>query len=149
MEVGAMKSSFGEMRTGTLAAPATADPTKEAEKKGVFSMKGDTVDITEEGKKLATQGMVAPESAQKSEEKEEAKAENPLVKSAKDRIKQLQEEMKELEQSDLPEKEKQQKIAMLQQEITLQNKILEDAQKAADGMDKKFGKNSGFTASAS
>lgn len=144
-----MKSSFGEIRTGTLTAATATDPTKDAVKKDEFSMKGDTVDFTEEGKKLATQGMAAPKAAQKSEEKEEPEEENALVKSAKDRIKQLQEEMKEIEQSDLPEKEKQQKIAMLQQEITLQNKILEDAQKAADGMDKKFGKNSGFTASAS
>ncbi|MEG2173828.1 MAG: hypothetical protein RRY29_11325 [Desulfovibrionaceae bacterium] len=144
MEISTIKSTFGELRAGKVATATTAaaiavDPTTEAEKQDAFSMKGDTVDITEQGKKLATQGMTAPNSVQKNE-KEEPEAENPLVKSAKDRIKQLQEEIKAVEQSNLPEQEKQRQILMLQQEITLQTKVLEEAQKAAAGVNKRYGK---------
>lgn len=143
--VGTVNSTFGVMKLGA-ATTETLDPTdltsvlQEMQKNTAIRM-GDKVDFSDEARAKA-KAFEGPRAVNKGEKTEEAEAaeEDPMVKSIKDRIKQIQDEIKELEQSDLPEKEKQQQIAMLTQELATQTEMLEKMQDATGSVADRYGK---------
>lgn len=136
MQIGEAQG-FGEVRSAAVTTQATeqADNKKENEKISVAYKGGDTAQISAQGKTMAASA-AAPTKAAAAEE---APKEDPLVKSVKDRIKQLQEEIQELQGSNTEEKEKQQKISMLNQELATQNATLQELQNK-DSSDSRYGK---------
>lgn len=96
MQIGEAQG-FGEVRSAAVTTQATeqADNKKENEKISVAYKGGDTAQISAQGKTMAASA-AAPTKAAAAEE---APKEDPLVKSVKDRIKQLQEEIQELQGS--------------------------------------------------
>lgn len=143
--VGTIDSYLGTMKLGKSAAKETQSADDEAAKPlaqaSTAQQMGDRVDVSPEGQQLA-KSYAGPRDINKGvdEEKSEEEEEDVLVKDIKERIKQIQAEIKELEQSDLPEKEKQQKIAMLTQEMALQTEMLQKAQDAQEKLDTRYGK---------
>ncbi len=82
---------------------------------------GDVVRISEQAKELSKERAKsldgALQNAGKSGEGDESSAEL-RIRELEERIKELQEQIRELEKSDLPEKQKQQRMQALRQELT-------------------------------
>lgn len=138
MQIGEAQG-FGEVRSAAVAAQSmeSVESKKENEKKSIVFKGGDTAQISAQGKTMAA-GAAAPA---KAAAEESATAEDPLLKSVQDRIKQLQEEIQELQSSNMDEKEKQQKISMLNQELATQNATLQELQnKDSTGSSSRYGK---------
>lgn len=95
------------------------------------SLKQDLVTISEEARKLSGGG---------AETDSTGKKDDSMVQSVKDRIKELQEELQELQGSDLPEKEKQQQMAALNQEIASQTATLQELQEQGVTGGGRYGK---------
>lgn len=142
--VGTVTATFGVMRMGAPTTetldPTSIDSVMQEWQKTTALRLGDKVDFSDEGKAKA-KAFAGPRDVNKGEKTEEAEAqeEDPMVKSIKDRIEQIQKEIEELEKADLPEKEKKQKIAMLTQELAVQTEMLKDVQDAADKMSARYG----------
>lgn len=145
MQIGETQG-FGEMRTAASAAATQAAETTEAakaaeakkenEKKSIAFQSGDTVEISKQGMTLAASTAAPAKAAQE----ESTSKEDTLLKNVKDRIKQLQEEIQELQGSNMDEKEKQQKVAMLNQELATQNATLQELQgKDSSGSASRYG----------
>lgn len=144
MQIGGI-GGLGDSRTDAtqLASTDVMDATKDsnttaetAVKQGI-AFKGDTLTLSEQAKKLAANGKSASGKSADGTSAEGEGEEDPAVKVTKDRIKQLQEEIAELQKSDMDEKEKQQKIASLNQELSAQTVTL---QKLQEGTDNRYGK---------
>lgn len=144
MQIGEAKG-FGEMRSAAVTAQATeqADSKKEDEKNGLSIKSNDTVQISTQGKNMAAAGTLASGKAApgKATPEESAAQEDPLLKSVQDRIKELQQEIQELQGSNMDPKEKQQKLAQLNQELATQNSTLQELQnKDSSGSSSRYGK---------
>lgn len=143
--VGTVTATFGVMRMGAPSTetldPTSIDSVMQEWQKTTAIRLGDKVDFSDEGKAKA-KAFAGPRDVNKGAKTEEAEAqeEDPMVKSTKDRIQQIQDEIKELEQSDLPEKEKQMQISMLTQEMATLTKMLEKLQGTASEMADRYGK---------
>lgn len=120
-------------------APEMQGVLEDTKKRTSVSM-GDTVSFSEEGQSLA-KSFSGPRNINKgvSKEDEEKEADedsqDALIKNAEKRIEEIKEEIEEIKNSSLPEKEKQMKISMLTQELAVQTEILMKAQQNQDGLD--------------
>lgn len=142
--VDTVTSTFGVMRLGAATTntldPTDADSVMREWQKSTAIRLGDKVDFSEEALSKA-KAFAGPRDVNKGGKAEGTEEEeDPMTQSIKDRIKQIQQEIEELEKSDLPEKEKQKQIAMLTQELAVQTKMLEEAQEASDKMATRYGK---------
>lgn len=136
--VESITSAFGAAKFGVPGAKVAEIPAAEATTgvatKSTAQHMGDRVDISPQAQSKA-KAFAAPRDASmgKASEDEEESSSETMINSIETRIKELEKEIKELEQSNLPEKEKQAKLATLNQEMATQTQMLQQLQNAEEG----------------
>ncbi len=104
---------------------------------GILAASGDTVSISEEGKKLASSSetFAVAQGASEADDDEDSTAAKvkQRIKDVQARIKEIQEQIRAVEEENLSEEQKERKIQMLQEQLVQYQSQLAELQKKLTG----------------